>query len=233
MRFKYIIYPEAQQKLESSGLSARIKEAYRKHKIDIIGYISESDLTEITHTMQKEGFFNFIPEIERKEFMGKLEKTFKNRENDVFWSIARKEGEYREKIDVSDFLLFCGWKALGFLKRKELYNYEKFGFSSISEFTGSVGAMIENELHKDSLRCGLVWRTTIPDGRVFKNEITGDMNCDLRVYQTDITPYKTIDPLGNRVAYRPETEPDRRVITAYHSTEGQMLTAVLKWIEQT
>ncbi|MEW5896425.1 MAG: hypothetical protein AB1668_01925 [Nanoarchaeota archaeon] len=71
-----------------------------------------------------------------------------------------------------------------------------------------------------------------PDGSEIVTEVTGSMDADLRVYQTDIAPYPTTDPFGNAIEMRPETDADRHTIAAYHSTEGTMLVAVMKYIEQ-
>ena len=92
--------------------------------------------------------------------------------------------------------------------------------------------MINEFIHDDTYRRGHRWQTKTPDNRVLVNEVTGDMNCDMRVFQTDITPYKTIDPLGNEVSFRPEIDPDRGGIMAYHSTEGELLATVLKYVHQ-
>jgi len=70
------------------------------------------------------------------------------------------------------------------------------------------------------------------DGSVLVNQITGDSNCDLRIYQTDIAPYPTKDPFGNSIRMRPEMDSDRCFVSAYHSTEGTLLVALLKYISQ-
>jgi len=54
----------------------------------------------------------------------------------------------------------------------------------------------------------------------------------MRVFQRDMTPYKTIDPFGNEVSFRPELRSDVGGIMAYHSTEGELLSIVLKYVEQ-
>ena len=43
MRYRYILYPEAAEKLNSTGITDRVKKAYENHDISIMGFVSRED----------------------------------------------------------------------------------------------------------------------------------------------------------------------------------------------
>lgn|SRR3989338_4074037 len=231
MRFEYIIYPSAEKQLDSSGLNDKIKQAHKEFKIYLTHHMIESEIVNIVKCMKRERMFDSMPMKERRDFSEKLNDVWKKRDS-AGWIVDRNGESDKEALDLQDFLLFIGWNASKILPKKDLFNYRKFGFSSLNEFTGTLGAAIENELHYNPYHRGLKWVTSRPDGRVFENEISGDTNCDLRINQRDITPYETTDPFDVKVNYRPETDPDRRNIAAYRSNEGAFLTTILKYADQ-
>ena len=232
MRFRYVLYPSVMTRLDESGLIKRIEEARRKGDIGIIGHVADFDVPNCVKDMKEDNLFDTLNPDERKSMSDSINAAWAKRERGSSWKIELLNSVYEEKVEAKDFLLLCGWNASRLLKGEDLFDYKKFGFSNPVEFVGTVGAAVETKLHRDVFREGYSWETTRPDGRVFVNNITGDINADLRVFQTDVTPYKTTDPLGNVIEYRPETSFDRRFISAYHSTESDMLVTILKWVNQ-
>lgn len=231
MRFKYLLYPEAREKLNSAGITARVEKAKEDYTIGIRGFVLDSEVPDMIVEMKNGGFFKHFPQDQLAEFRHNANAVFQKRKNS-HWTINRNEGAYSEAVDIDDLLLLIGYDASLVLDPKEIWDFKKFGFSNVTDFAGSVGVLINEVIHRDTFRRGYLWQVRTPDNRVFDNEVTGDENCDMRVLQTDTTPYLTIDPLGNQVSFRPEISPDRRGIIAYHSTEGELLSIVLKYAEQ-
>lgn len=233
MRNDYIIYPAAKRKLERHGLIKRIEKALPKFETSLMGVVYEDEVISAVDELKEKGFTKTLQKDEGKAFAKKLNILFKNRDKS-FWTVKKPHGTLKQEIEIEDFMILTGWTASNVLKPNELWNYKKFGFKSISEVTGTVGAAIMEMMRKGStLREGYNWRTKLDDGRVFINEISGDHNFDMRIYQTDITPYETADPMGNTIHYRPQFRDDNGCIAAYHSTESAMLITVLKYAEQT
>jgi hypothetical protein len=229
--YGWVISPESRQKLADSGLTKRIEKAVEKYDIERrLGFVERSDIGDYLTDMHKSGVFNSIPVEERKKFLAALNDGFNDSSN-KFWTIKRGDGEAKEKMIIEDLLLLSGFRSVQLLRKDELFNYKKFGFSSISEFTGTTEAAIQNALHYDYHR-SLPWQTTRPDRTLITTDITGDTNADLRIHQTDITAYPTIDPLGDSVSYRPVVNVDIRVVAAYHSTESALLASILKYVDQ-
>ena len=231
MRFIYLLYPEAEKRLESSGLFKRIKEVHDSDEgLPFIGHTMDFEVVQTIREMQNDGYFNTIPESERKPFMNNLGDAFKDRDNRK-WKVHRDGNVVEDPVELEDFYLMSGWLSSCVLKKDETWDYRKFGFQSINDFVGCMGVAVWS-CNKSVYREGYKWITTNTKGRIFENSITGDSNLDLRIYQTDVTPDKTIDPTGAEVLYRPEIDDDRRCVSAYHSTEPDFLVGVLKWIHQ-
>ena len=231
-RFNWILYPEAKQKLEKSGLMRRIDNAVKSNRIGYTGYISDQYVAGNIKDMNKDRLFESIPEEERKKFKKALQDAWANKSK-FYWSVKRNGEDSKEDVESGDFLLLSGFRSSEILRKAELFDHKKFGFSSISELTGTTGAAIEIAIRKSVHDNGLKWETARPDGRIITSVMTGDHNADFRIYQNDITAYETIDPLGNKVSYRPEMAADRMIVAAYHSTEAQTLASFLKYIDQT
>lgn len=231
MRFNYTLYSEAQEKLEKSGLLNRIKEIKRSK--DGLPYVGGStkkeDIVQIVTEMRQEGFFKTLPEPGRKDFQQALNSAFEDFDKNP-WKVERDKGVITCPAEPEDYYLMTGWLASMILKKDKIWDYQRFGFSSINDFIGSFGVAIWNEIHT-SLKTGYQWVSS-HDNRLFENNITGDMNLDLRIYRTDITPDKTFDPTGTQVSYRPELDEDRTAVCAYHSTESSLFVGLLKYVEQ-
>ena len=118
------------------------------------------------------------------------------------------------------------------LKPEEIWDHAKFGFSSPTELAAVVGAYLRKESLSHPLREGYKWATRRDDGSEIITEVTGNGDSDLRIYQTDTTPYLTTDPFRDQIGMRPEMDADRHTIAAYHSTEATLMVAVMKYVEQ-
>jgi hypothetical protein len=231
MRFIYQIYPQAQERLESKGLLKRIKEAHDSEDgLPFIGHTMDSEVVGAIKEMQEDKYFTTLPSDERKQFMGRLNEAFKDKEGHR-WKVHRNGEILEEPAEAEDFYLMGGWLSSCVLGKDEIWNYQKFGFKSLSDFVGCMGAAVWQS-NKSGLRKGYEGTTTTPNGRVLTNNLSGDHNLDLRIFQTDITPDRTIDPTGAEVSYRPELRDDGSCVAAYHSTEPDFLVGVLKWIHQ-
>src|SRR3989344_44920 len=229
MRFNYTLYPESKQKLISASLVDKIKDKKEKHELPYTGYTSKSDIHEIVKGMQDEGYFNTLPKDERKELMESLEYNFKNQDENPL-KIESRGKIISQETECEDFYFMTGWLASCIMSPEEIWKYQEHGFSSINNFVGSIGAVIWNQTHGNH-RKGYEW-TFQWNGRTFVSNITGDMNLDLRIYKTDITPDKTYDPMGKIVSYRPELEEDKQLVSPYHSEEPNFLIGVMKYVEQ-
>lgn len=231
MRFKYIVYPEAMEIFNSLGISEIIQEARDRDDLFHIGMISQSDVVDIAKEMKEEGILKHMPEGVWRDLSGKLNEAFKSRK-DHLWKVHRHNGEIvEEELEEEDVLGMIGWLPSKIFKPEEVFDYQRFGFRNLTDFTGSVAALINNAL-QGNFHEGYRWEFETEDGRTLDREITGDSNADLRIHSTDITPYETFDPVGNQVSYRPELNSDREIVAAYHSTEDALLAALLKWVEQ-
>ena len=189
MRFHYTTYPEAQERINSTGLQKRIEKVRdSKNGFPYIGHTMVDEVSSATKEMVREGYFTKIPERERKSFMRGLNEAFKDM-NGHLWRVHRGKKVLEETPELEDFYLMTGWLPSFVLNPGEIRDYKKFGFSSISGFVGAVGAVIWSCSHGDkNLRGGYEWETKTPEGRTILNNITGDSNLDLRIYQTDMTP---------------------------------------------
>ncbi len=227
--FGQTIYPETMKKLESAGLVERIKKVKRGEDAPYFGgFVSDDDLQRMSFEMQKEGFYSPKNE-EQKQVAKKLQRLLMNM-GEEHWRVHRHEGLVKGKVETEDVQNLMGQPASFVLSPKEMWDYNKFGFDSVSDFVGSVSLlMCKGGL---TFRGGYQWETNSPDGKVITNQITGSEHGDLRMLQTDITPYDTVNPLGDKSGYRPEMSEDQRGVSGYHSVEGHALIAVLKYIEQ-
>lgn len=228
MRFRYLVYPEAQEKLSSLELEKRFSKKGPESLPYFKSHFLDSELVETIGGL-KSTFLPSLDEEERSLFKENLNDAFMNKDKKR-WRVDRKGKTILEEVDLHDFLLMSGWVSSQLLSNQEIKDYKRFGFDSLIGFNGAVGASIWN-LDETDFYDGYKWKSKSLDSRSLVNEITGDTHLDFKIYQTDITPDKTIDPLGNRVLYRPELDADRRVVSGYHSVELEFLTILLKYTE--
>ncbi|MEK6830264.1 MAG: hypothetical protein AABY15_09175 [Nanoarchaeota archaeon] len=232
MRYRYIIYPEAKSRLESSGLMKRIIKTNDERDFSFLGHISMYKIPEYISELNREGFIKTLMESGESSLIRRIDKAF-NEPETCKWKVERTEGIVEEEIEPEDLLAISGLRASCILKPEEIWDYKRFGFENLGDFLGTFSAAMEEQLKNDSYMAGMKWQTIFPTGKIVVNEVTGDSNSDFRLHQTDITPYKTFDPLGNEVSYRPKFGDDNGGISAYHSVEGNFLVSILKWIGQT
>ena len=233
-RFRYLVYPGAERKLQKAGIVSRIEKAFKKDDYPNVhhGMMMSRDISGIAKEMKAGGFFKSMPDAQKKSFQTQLNELFKEKDTRE-WNVIKNDGAHKENVEYEDILLLMGFYSSMVLPKRELFAYGKHGFPSMFAFTGAVGARVWTyDEGRSQFRDGYKWTTTNPDGTVRVNEITGDGNCDLRIFQKDMTPYDTYDPLGNLVEYRPLMRSDNRVIGGYHSTEGGLLVSVLKYVKQ-
>lgn len=232
MRYSYNIYPSTIKKIRESVLEERLHEL--KNSDDnpgyIGGHISRMDIVRSVKWLNEDGYYKNIPEDFKKTYMDTMNKMLNNPEK-FFWTIERNINIEKDEYQISDMQLFTGEIASYILTPEELWDYKKFGFSNPTEFIGTLSAYIIMESRSKTGE-GYIWTRKREDDSEIITEITGDHNADLRIKQIDITPYKTTDPFGNSVEFRPQTANDSKFLSAYHSTEPQLLVATLKYIDQ-
>jgi len=234
MRSDYLLYPEALKKIKNSGIEEKVKNL--KNSKEGLGYIGgvvySDDLMRSVKDLKEQGFYDHFP----KDFFGNYKQTMNgivNNPEKFQWIVQRSSVTIKEPCELEDLLLFTGELPSMILKPKEIWDYSKFGFASASEFVATVSAyLVQQSRFTGTHNQGYKWTRKREDGSEIVTEVTGSMNADLRIFQTDIFPYPTIDPFGKGIGMRPEIDSDKSWIAAYHSTEGILLTAVLKYIDQ-
>ena len=231
MRSDYLLYPKALEKLKNSGIEKRVQEIKdSENGLSYIGgAVSQDDIVRSVKNLGKDGFYKHLPGDFSQSYKDTMNKILNN-PKDVSWRINKPTGEIIEPCDLEDMLLFSGEIASIVLNPEEIWNYSKFGFSSPSELITTTAAFIIQQSRGHNYREGYTWTRKRSDGSEITTEITGSPHSDLRIYQTDIAAYPTTDPFDNPIEMRPKLKRD--VIAAYHSTEGSLLIAAMKYIEQ-
>jgi hypothetical protein len=227
------LYPEARQKLEQSGLDKRLVDACKQESLpSVYGALYPDEFRQLVDDMKERGFYRSVPKAAGAQYFGPLQDfAGKVDQRKCEWVVKHHAGEVREHAENEDFLLLSGYLASHVLTPEEFWSPEHFGFSSIFGLFGTIGASAWENAHLTDHREGYVWNSQAK-GRLFSSQVTGDSNGDFRLYRTDLTPYETTDPLGNKVPYRPELLADHQSVSACHSTELELLVAVLKYVEQ-
>lgn len=229
MYHEFIISPAGKEKLDSAKLSPKIAELRNKcsgllihlYADDLRGFVRAANKSHY-----KKGPKEFVP-----GFRKTLSDIFENPQTTHTWKIHEADGTTTsERVVESDILIISGYIASLMLKPKDFWNHTQYGFSSATDLFGTVGATFAPETSQ-LLREGHMWEST-SKGQKYRTQITGDMNGDLRIYRTNITPHPTTDPFGNAASYRPVTRRDASVIAARDSTEPTLLGAVLKYIDE-
>jgi len=223
MRLDYFLYPEGRQKLEDSGIAARI----RKMKLPDYGsHWMRDDIMATDREMRMKGLYDTQPDDFSAEFKTHIFRLFVRPEN-YHWRVSRGT-QTKEECDEKDILLFTGEPASHVLKKDELWDHQRFGFNSPLDLVSCVAALM---MESEEYRKAYEWVREV-DGVKTLTRITGDGNADFRVHQRDITPYPTLDPLRKPILMRPVTANDKRWISGHDSTEPYFLVTVLKYLEQ-
>ncbi len=232
MRLHYNIYPEALDIIRSAGLDSRVDELSRSDGLQyIVGATYTSDIVESVSDLKGRGYYDRFPE-ELKDLYKQVMNGMVSRPEEYSWTVRRQAGEERVPCELEDMLLFSGDIASMILGPLEMWDHGKLGFSGPIEQVSVTGAYIKMRSNEILPKRGYVWERRMGDGSVIVSEITGDMHADMRIFQTDIAPYPTKDPFGLPVRMRPVTDEDQKVVAAYHTTEGMLFIATLKYIEQ-
>lgn len=228
----YLVFPEALERLQSAGIVERIVTAKSKGEIGALeGHIGEDDVRQRVTILQQRGFYRSVPDDEREAFFRSASAIFKER-REHHWKIKRNDREEREEVMLADMLLLFGDSAAQILRPEEFGHYKERGFDSFSAWIGAVGALVEKEGKTELREKKYEWKSKLPGERTIHNTIGGSLHGDLRIEQTEVTSYRTHDPLGNEVLYRPITRKDKKRLAAYHSTEATVLVAALDFIDQ-
>jgi hypothetical protein len=231
MRFHFAVYPEAIAKLKDQGLVTRLHKVKEDEDFtNFYGVTYEGDIPPLIDDMKERKFFKEVPKKDLKDVKEKLNAFFQD-PGKFKWTIKKPSGEVTEEADLEDFLMLSGYYASFVLNPKEFWNPKKFGFDSCFDLWGSLGAYMKTREGR-FFHEGYTWTSELPDGSKFTSEVTGSEHGDFRFFRTDITPYETIDPFGNKVSYRPEFRTDRASVIGYHSVEPMLLASIIKYITQ-
>ena len=235
MRNEYLLYPNALEKIKISGIEDRVDELKNSEDgLPFIGsFISEQDIVNTVQDLKQRGYYKNFPKELAPNYQKTLNEILRNPQ-ESFWSVRKSDKTIKEPCELEDISLFTGDIASMILTPEELWNYSRFNFSSPSELAITVGAYI-TQRSKDRLsdyENGYQWTSKRFDGSEVRNQITGSDHYDLRIYQTNVTPYPTTDPFNSKIEIRPIFASDKDFVAAYHSTEGSLLVAVMKYVEQ-
>lgn len=227
----YKVYPNGLRKLDRAGITTRIEtlrqEELKKYRMSAV---SLDDIRRAVGRMEGEGHLRNMEKNERNEYKQFLYRAA--REEDFYWTTNRKGGKLKERAVAEDFYLLSGVRNLAVLHDNELFDYKKFNFDSIFEFTGTVGSALEIVSKANGWRYGLPWNTRRENKRTISSIVTSDGAGEMRIFQQDITPYETTDPFGKRVYYRRLGITDKKAVEASSSTESYLLISILKYVEQ-
>jgi len=232
-RHQYIFYPETLEKLKESGLEQRFLEARKSPDFHFIAHFPEFELGDLMNSMAKRKYFETMPFEMINEYSGMIDPFLKilieGDENRFKWKIKKNTGIESEETNASDFMILSGYIASLVLGPDELWDYNKFGFSSLFEFLGSFGVLVKDDKKRLSQR-GYEWASEF-NGQKFITEIGADMHGDLDISRKDITAYETIDPFENKVSYRPELNSDFQLVIGASSVESSVLAILLNYAE--
>ncbi len=233
----YVLDSWAKEQLVKTGLEARIEKAVKNDKFHFLhGIFFITDFPNCIRDMGERGYYKAAPKnalAEHKQLMNSLYKEQYDGDSKNKWVVRKQDHAAEKQVESEDFLLFSGQLASEILTKKQFWNPEKFGFKSVFDLWGTIGAravMLDKE-RRELMHQGYVWNSS-EDSRQFVNEVTASSDGDFRLFRTEITPYPTIDPTGASVHYRPLLSEDAQRVAGYHSVEPALLVTLLKYAEQ-
>jgi hypothetical protein len=217
-------------KLEQSGIVARVEKLRKNHDLPVQGFTDSYDVVDQVKELKKEGYYQHMPQDEKKLYFENLNNLFQqtNRDKAVGWRVTRKNGEVDENIEIQDFPVISRWMASYVLKPKAFS--KTFGFATVTEMIETVGAYVYQQSQSENLFHP--WKSTLADGRKMITQVTGDIHCDLRIFQTDVTQYPVIDMFGNNLSMRPLGRKDELYAAPYHSNEPALFASILQYLKQ-
>ena len=227
----YQVYPNGLRKLDQAGITTRI-EALRSEELQRyrMPAVSLDDIRRVVGRMEGEGHLRNLEKHERNAYKQLLYRAARG--EDFYWTTNRKGGKQKERAVAEDFYLLSGVRNLAVLQDNEIFDYKKFNFDSLFEFTGTVGSALEMVSKTNGWKYGLPWNTERDNKRTISSIVTSDGAGEMRIFQRDITPYETTDPFGKRVYYRRLGIADKKTVEASQSTESYLLISILKYVEQ-
>ena len=242
IHYDFILYPEGLKKLQETGLDKRIQKAMKKQdrKSTSPYRISDTEvILENLEELKEEGYFktmpfNFVEDFGNDVYQDHHQGLINLASNPSTknWEIITPAGRILEPIAIEDdFPIISGYYASITLNPAEFWDFKNFGFKSLSDFFGTIGTFTEMQDKSYFNKRDYSWKSKEGE-RLFITKVGGSEHGDFRLSKTDITPYKTFDPLFNEVSYRPETQEDARWVSASHSIEPYLLAALLRYAEQ-
>jgi|GEM_PF-939411 len=238
MTFNYLVYPDALNKLEKSGLAKRINAAKNNDFPSIYSIVREDELKQDINELYER---KYIPKFMQEKFLnllencdGSISRVIQKQDKEKLkvtphWVIKKQDMTERVSADLEDLQIATGVFASYVLDQKEFWNPEKFGFKSVNDLWGLIGAYAK--MDKISIRDGYKWKSKLDD-QLFISEVTGSEHGDFRLNRQNITPCQTIDPLGRSVSYRPVSRSDETWVSGYHSVEPMLLATIIRFVEQ-
>lgn len=243
MHYNWVVYQEGLRKLQETGLAEMVNKGLRKHEKSLCpSHLSDpEEVLELFEVLKEEGYFESVPMNFVRDFgediyqdwhsgVVKLVSDFASGKNS-FWEIDKKGEKHFEPMEMDDdFPILSGYNASVALGPELFWDFKKFGFESLGDFLGTLGAYTRME-SKAYIDRGYKWPSN-EGQRIFQIEIGGSEHGDFRLSKKDITPYKTLDPTGLPVLFRPECLDDVQYIAGSHSVEPYLLSMILQWAEQ-
>jgi hypothetical protein len=232
MRNQFIIFPEGLQKLESHGLLKKIYSLLEKDSTRYYRHqaIFGHEIVSILWEMKNENYFSHISDDARKEFIRTIQEMA-NKYNIYKWEVQTPSGIVEKIVEPEDVIIFTGWHASCLLEQERLWNYNTFGFDSFSDLFATIGIyMLFHEM--SSYNQDYEWESETTNNEKFKTVLTTGSDDHLIIQRANITSYKTTDPFGKNVSYRPFLEEDRSGLSLAPTGENHLLAAIIKYVDQ-
>jgi len=233
MMRKFILSAEVNLQIKESELWERIR-TYKERDSDEIlncGYIhlGVKDFQNFAEELKERGYFETLKWEVRKKYFGIMNSIIKQ-QVDQYWLINRNWTQNSIVSTLDDLLIFSWIYPAEIMNPDELWNNEKFGFSSVTDLISSVSVYMMNILHSHEVE----WRDWLiqKGGNTYRTVISWDLNWDFCLFRDNITPYVTINPFWDRSSLRPESQDDKLWVFWYHSMEKPFLVSILRWIDQ-
>ncbi|MFP4400896.1 MAG: hypothetical protein ACLFPQ_03375 [Candidatus Woesearchaeota archaeon] len=233
--------------LKQSGLEDRINNL---DSYDVSNYMifSEKDYHNIIELLENDGYFENLPRSVLADYNEKISEFIETKldpeKQSPRWTLLSDEKEdpndlFYDKIseiirtenaDSDDFDILSGFVSSEVLEPEDFARFQEYGFENIFDMFGVVGTYLY-ESQKMHFREGQYWISDVGKS-TFRTVIFGSHDGDFRLERRDITPYKTLDPMGNIVNYRPCLDSDTSLIAGSHSVEPFFLVSLLKYADQ-
>lgn len=222
---RMVVYPEAWECLQQSGLADKIVSRKTKQGEPNIlsSYLFEDDVDGLINSLWRDGYYQQLSTDEHA-ILKRLTHDQK-----TAWVVPHTaDQEPLREWDTA--LLLSGYYASWLLEPKDFANHEQWGFSSFFAFTGTVGAaVLEHALANRSRPEHWRWVSEHPDGTEWTKELGMDPD-GVHLSFIDTTPYYAKDPLNNPVPYRPiDKKDDRR---AYITRPIELVTLMLRYHDE-